>query len=403
MAFFEYTARNKSGGLVHGSIEAADKAAAANSIFEKNLTPVTITGQSEHKLGLNFSLFKRKKVPLTEKVIFSRQFATMIGAGVPIVKALAILKGQTQNRTMAEALTSITKQVEGGTQLSAALAKFPDIFSPTFVNMVKAGEAGGILEQVLDRLAVQLEKDHELVGKVKAAMIYPSVIFVVMTAAFFFIMTFIVPQLAVVFDQLGGKLPWYTKFLLGLSKVLTHYGFLLIIPLVALIIGFWRFKRTPAGKHLLDRVLLKTPLIGNIIRKVNLAHFARTLGSLMGAGLAVLDALNVVAQSLSNSVIAEEVLDVAQVVKNGSTIAKPLQTSKNFPPIVSEMVAVGEETGTLDQILIKLAEFYEKEVSALVEGISSVIEPILIIFMGGMVGFIVISVIGPLYQLTNSV
>lgn len=402
MPHFEYTARDKTGKLVHGSTEATDRDEAASALFAKNLTPVKISGH-EKKSGLNLSMIKRKGVPMEEKVIFSRQFATMIGAGVPIVKSIAILRNQSSSPVMKDALNHILKTVEGGGTLSSALAQYPNIFSPTYVSMVKAGEVGGILEQVLDRLATQIEKDHDLVAKVRGAMIYPSVIFVVMTGAFFFIMTVIVPQLAVVFAQMGGELPWYTKSLLSLSHILTHYGFLVIIGIAAVVYGLIRYRKTPGGRHLFDRFTLKLPIFGAIVRKVNLARFSRTLSSLMAAGIPVLDALEVVAKSLGNTIIRDEILEIAGAVKNGSSIAKPLAHSKNFPPIVSEMVAVGEETGKLDDILAKLASFYEKEVDTVVASISSIIEPILMIVMGVMVGFIVISVIGPLYQLTSSI
>lgn len=404
MDTFEYSARTKAGKIVQGNIAAVDKKSAADGLFDKNLTPISIESKKASLSTTSISkVLKLKKVPLTEKVIFSRQFATMIGAGVPIIKSISILSGQSSNATMKSALKNIGRQVEGGATLSSALAGYPTIFSPTYVSMVKAGEVGGILEEVLDRLATQMEKDHELIGKVKGAMIYPAVIFVVMGFAFFFIMTVIVPQLSAVFAQLGGELPWYTKLLLTISEVLTKYGVLVGIAVAALVVIFIRVRKKPAIKQKLDLLALHAPIFGNVILKVNVARFSRTFAALMGAGIPVLDALNVVAKSLSNSIIAGEVTGIAQAVKNGSTIAKPLAKSKYFPPIVSEMTSVGEETGTLDTILTKLAEFYEKEVNSIVAGISSIIEPVLILVLGSMVGFVVISVIGPLYQLTSSI
>lgn len=404
METFEYTAKSKSGEIVHGTISAGDKKAAADSLFDKSLTPISIAGKktslSPAAIG---KVFDRKKVPLSEKVIFSRQFATMIGAGVPIIKSISILAAQSSNATMKAALTQIGKEVEGGATLSSSLAHYPAIFSPTYISMVKAGEVGGILEEVLDRLATQMEKDHELVGKVKGAMIYPAVIFVVMMVAFFFIMTVIVPQLSAVFAQLGGELPWYTKVLLGISQILIKYGVIVGILIAAAVVVFIKVRKKPKIKHTIDALLLRLPIFGNIVQKVNVARFSRTFAALMGAGIPVLDALNVVAQSLSNSIIADEVREIVKSVKNGSSIAKPLSKSRIFPPIVAEMTSVGEETGTLDTILTKLAEFYEKEINSIVAGISSIIEPVLIIVLGGMVGFVVVSVIGPLYQLTNSI
>ncbi len=402
MPNFEYTARDKTGKLVHGSIESPSRDGAASTIFSKNLTPVKISGKANKK-QVDLKFFKKRGVPLQEKVIFSRQFATMIGAGVPIVKSIAILRNQSSSKVMKDALDHILKAVEGGGTLSDALAQYPNIFSPTYISMVKAGEVGGILESVLDRLATQIEKDHDLVAKVRGAMIYPSVIFVVMIGAFFFIMTVIVPQLAVVFAQLGGELPWYTSLLLSISGVLTKFWPLAIFIIGATIYGLIRYHKTTAGRHFFDLLMLKIPIFGKIVGKVNLARFARTFSSLMAAGIPVLDALEVVAKSLSNTIIRDEILVVAQAVKNGSSIAKPLAAGKHFPPIVAEMVTVGEETGKLDEILAKLAVFYEKEVDTVVASISSIIEPLLMIVMGVMVGFIVISVIGPLYEITSSI
>lgn len=404
MEIFEYSAKNKAGKIIRGNVSATDKKAAADSLFDKGLTPISIENKKKAFTPASISkALDRKKVPLTEKVIFSRQFATMVGAGVPIVKSINILANQTTNATMKASLQTIGKEVEGGNTLSLALSRYPAIYSPTYISMVKAGEVGGILEDVLDRLATQMEKDHELIGKVKGAMIYPAVIFVVMAIAFFFIMTVIVPQLSAVFAQLGGELPWYTKLLLSISDSLKKYGVLILILLAIGVAIFIKIRKKPAVKHKLDIIFLHAPIFGNVIRKVNLARFSRTFAALMGAGIPVLDALNVVSQSLSNSVIADEIKTIAHAVKNGSNIAKPLSKSKNFPPIVAEMTAVGEETGTLDTILTKLAEFYEKEVNSIVAGISSIIEPVLIIFLGGLVGFVVISVIGPLYQLTSNI
>lgn len=405
MATFNYTARDKSGAIHKGSLSANDQSAAAASLIEKSLTPILIKNQATAKAGgLSLSRFKfGGKVKLTDKVIFSRQFATMINAGVPIVQSLTILQEQTTSKKLRLALAAAAKKVEGGATLSAALAEHPDIFSDIYINMVKAGETGGLLDQVLERLAVQQEKDAEIVSKVRSAMIYPGVITTVTVGVFIFLMTVIVPNLAGIFEGLGSDLPWYTKLMLNISHVLTHYGIFIAAAVVAAGVGASRYVRTPTGKHMLDSALLRMPVFGPIIIKVNVARFARTFGSLMASGISILEALKSTSTALGNSVFQDGVNQIAKDVKAGKTVSEPLKQLHFFPPIVSQMVAVGEETGKLDEILVKLAGFYEKEVDTVVAGITSIIEPILIIVLGGMVGFIVISVYGPLSALSNAV
>jgi type IV pilus assembly protein PilC len=321
---------------------------------------------------------------------------------VPIVQSLAILSKQTESKKLKSAIGDISKQVEGGSSLANALATHPEVFNAIYVNMVRAGESGGILDQVLERLATQQEKDAEVVGKVRSAMIYPGVITAATVGAFFFLMTVIVPKLSSIFQDGGITLPWYTVLMLNISKVLTHYYWFIIIGAITLGVGFMRWYKTTGGKRTVDRILLKAPILGPILVKVNVARFARTFGSLMASGISVLDAINATKGALGSSVYRDELADVAQKVKNGRPMSEPITASKNFPAIVGQMIAVGEETGQMDEILLKLADFYEKEVDTVVAGITSIIEPILIIVLGGMVGFIVISVFGPITALEGA-
>ncbi|HSX48547.1 MAG TPA: type II secretion system F family protein [Candidatus Nanoarchaeia archaeon] len=406
MASYAYTARDKAGAIKKGSVFGNDRQTAAASLMEKGLVPILLKEEGAAAAsGLKFDLGRllKGKVKLQEKVVFSRQFATMINAGVPIVQALSILGEQTPSKTMKNVITELAKKVEGGATLASALAEHPTVFSPVYINMVKAGETGGILDQVLERLATQQEKDSEIVSKVRGAMIYPSVITVVTVGAFFFLMTVIVPKMGVIFEQFGTQLPAYTRVMLAISKGLTHYGLFIAIGGAAAVVALVRYHKTRRGKKVFDTIILRTPIFGAIVRKVNIARFARTFGSLMTSGIAVLDALNTTALALGNSVYRDELLQIAQDVKNGKTISAPLRASKNFPPIVSQMVLVGEETGQLDEILVKLAEFYEREVDAVVSNLTSIIEPLLIIIIGGMIGAIVIGILGPLGSLTNSI
>jgi type IV pilus assembly protein PilC len=326
----------------------------------------------------------------------------MINAGVPIVQSLNMLKTQTENKHFQTVIADIAKKVEGGATLANSLSEYPEVFPPIYTNMIRAGETAGILDQVLDRLATQQEKDAEIVKKVKGAMIYPAVISVATIGAFVFLMTVIVPKLAQIFEGLGGDIPIYTKIMLAISKALTTYGWLLAIAITVTVIIISRYVKTPTGKLKFHQLLLKLPIFGNIIRKVNVARFARILGSLMASGVSVVEALNTTAAALGNEVFQTEVRKMATEIKNGKPMSKPMHESKEFPPIVAQMLAVGEETGQMDGILIKLADFFEKEVDNIVSNLTSVIEPILIIVIGTMIGAIVISVFGPLSNLSNT-
>jgi type IV pilus assembly protein PilC len=405
MASFNYTAKTKAGAIQKGSLVAADQPAAAATLIDRGLVPVVIKAEAASRggKGLISKLGLKGGVKLQDKVIFSRQFATMINAGVPIVQALGILQLQTVNKHFQVVIADLAKQVEGGSTLSGALAEHSEIFSPTYVNMVKAGEAGGLLDDVLERLAVQQEKDAEVVGKVRSAMIYPAILLSVTVGAFTFLMVYLVPHLVPIFAQLGVALPWYSKLMLVMSNFFVHFGLYLLGALVAAgVVGF-RSSHTPKGKRFLDRLIVRLPIFGTIIVKMNVARFARTFGSLMAAGLSVLDALNTTADSLGNSVFQDSLHEVAEQVKAGKPISVPLKTMKVFPPIVVQMIAVGEETGKLDDILLKLAGFYEREVDTVIAGLTAVVEPILIVALGGVVGFVVIGVYGPLAALNGSV
>lgn len=405
MGTFAYSARDKSGHIQKGNVFAGDRAAASASLAAKGLTPILVKEVADAKRGDGGILGKlgANKVSMQDKVIFTRQFATMINAGVPIAQSLTILRDQSQSKKLKSVVADVAKQVEGGATLSNAMTPYPEVFSPIYVNMVKAGETGGILDQVLDRLATQQEKDAEIVSKLRSALIYPGVITTATVSAFFFLMTVIVPKLGSIFDSLGASLPIYTKIMLGISHFMVHDWYFLIGGTVAAVVIFVRWHKTPVGKHTTDRLLLKAPIFGPIVMKVNVARFARTFGSLMASGISVLDAINATRLALSNSIYQDELAIVAQQVKNGKPMSDHIKQSKIFPAIVGQMLAVGEETGQMDVVLLKLADFYEKEVDTVVAGLSSIIEPILIIVLGGMVGFIVISVFGPISDINNAV
>jgi type IV pilus assembly protein PilC len=405
MGQFSYSAKDKSGIIQKGQLFAPDRAAATAGLVEKGLTPILVKEMAAAAKGGGAAgiLDRFQKVKLQDKVIFSRQFATMINAGVPIVQSLRILQEQSESKKLKTVVAEVAKQVEGGATLANSLAAHPDVFNAIYVNMVKAGEVGGILDQVLDRLATQQEKDAEIRSKVKSAMIYPAVITTATVGAFIFLMTVIVPKLSSIFEDAGASLPIYTKIMLAISAFLVHSWYIVLGGIVGAIVAFVRWNKTESGKRTVDKLMLKAPIFGPILVKVNIARFARTFGSLMASGISVLDAINATKSALGSTVYKDELATVAQKVKNGRPMSEQIRNSKNFPAIVGQMLSVGEETGQIDAILLKLAEFYEKEVDTVVSGITSIIEPILIIVLGGMVGFIVISVFGPISSIGNSV
>lgn len=407
MPDFTYIARTRTGRTQKGVMTANDRATVMAALRDKQLVPVMVKEGKGGGLSMQIKLPGSGKVKTRDLVIFTRQFATMINAGVPILRSLSILKEQSESQALKKVLTNVTADVQGGSNLSDAMARHPKVFTPIYVNMVRAGEAGGILDQVLNRLAFQQEKDSALKSKVRGAMIYPMVILSVTIVAFFVLMTFIVPKIGDILTQLSaGKadLPIYTQALLGLSHFMQQplfiISFVVLVPLA--IVMFRRYIRTPNGRYKWHSFILKIPVIKVIVTKTVIARFARIFASLMGAGVSIVDAINTTAGAIGNAVIEKELLACSNAIQAGSQLSKELQKSKHFPPIVAQMLAVGEETGQTDTVVLKVAEFYEQEVDTAVGSLSSVIEPVTIILLGGMVGVIALSVFGPITQLSTS-
>ena len=399
---FEYTAINKEGKTIQGSAEASDRSAVASMLAKQGSRPVVIKSQGAHAGKKT----RAKKVKLRDLVVFTRQLSTMISAGVPIIRAMATLQEQTENTYFKTVIGGIMKDIEGGLALGDALAKYPNVFSEVYVNMVKAGEAAGILDEILKRLASQVEQDATMRKKIKSAMTYPTVILGITVIAFFGIMMFVIPKIGKILKDLGGEnaeLPPYTKAMLSISSFMQHNA---IIVFVVLFGGIWllrRYIRTPKGKYKFHALLLRMPVFKVLITKIAIARFARTFAALMSAGVSVLDSLEVTGGAIGNKVIEEELRDAAKAVKSGKPLSEPLAKSKHFPPIVSQMLAIGEETGQIDTILVKVADFYEEEVSTTIDGLSSLIEPLMIIVLGSMVGLIAASVMGPIASLSKNV
>jgi type IV pilus assembly protein PilC len=409
MPDYAFTARQPSGQVQKGTISAHSQAAAIAALRAKQLQPIVIK-EAKSNSGLNVTIHLPGSggVKTRDLVIFTRQFSTMVNAGVPILRSLVILRDQSESATLKKVLDQVTADVQGGQNLSEAFAKHPKVFSTIYVNMVRAGETGGILDKVLDRLAFQQEKDSALKGKIRAAMVYPSVIFTVTMLAFFVLMTFIVPKIGAILTSLSqgtAKLPIYTRGLLAMSHIMKQPTFIfsLVVGLPVIVVLFRRYTKTAKGRYKWHSLLLKIPVIKVIIVKTAIARFSRIFASLMGAGVSIVDAMETTAGAIGNSVIEKELIDCSKAVQAGSPLSAELQKSKHFPPIVAQMLAVGEETGQTDTVILKVAEFYEEEVDTAVGALSSVIEPIMIVLLGGMVGLIAISVFGPITQISTNV
>lgn len=399
---FAYTATNKEGKTIQGVADATDRNSLIATLNKQDLHPVVIK-LAGTKSGTKS---RAKKVKLKELVIFTRQLSTMITAGVPLTRALSTMQSQTESKYFKEVVGGITKDIEGGMALGDALNKYPHVFSEIYINMVKAGEAGGILDEILTRLAAQVEQDSMMRKKIKSAMMYPLVIFSITIIAFFGIMIFVIPKIAKILKDLGGpdaQLPIQTQVMINISSFIQHNFVIVGAITFAAVYLIRRYIRTPVGKYNFHFLLLRTPVIKGIITKIAIARFARTFASLMSAGVSVLDALEVTGGAIGNKVIEKELKEAAKAVKNGKQLSEPLSQSKHFPPIVSQMLAIGEETGQIDTILVKIADFYEEEVGTLIDGLSALIEPLMIVVLGGLVGIIAASVMGPIASLSKNI
>lgn len=398
---FVYTAKNQNGKMVKGQAEGADRSNVVAALRKQGLQPIVVkvsTSKTSHVKG--------RKVKLKELVIFTRQLSTMISAGVPLTKSLATMQAQTESKYFASVIAEVTRDIEGGAPLADSLAKHPKVFSEVYINMVRAGEAGGILDEILKRLATQVEQDASMRKKIKSASMYPTVILVITIVAFFGIMMFVIPQIAKILTDLGGpdaKLPIYTQIMISISGFIQKNAIFIFGGMAGFIFLFKRYISTPKGKYRFHAFLLRIPVLKGIIIKIAIARFARTFASLMSAGVSVLNALQVTGGAIGNKVIEKELIDAAAEVKNGKQLSEPLSKSKHFPAIVSQMLSIGEETGQIDTILVKVADFYEEEVETVIDGLSSLIEPLMIVVLGSLVGIIAASVMGPIASLSKNV
>lgn len=397
---FLWTAKSPSGEERSGEMEAASRDDVEARLRQSGLVPVKI---KKKPAEINLKLPGSSGVTRKELVIFTRQFSTMIDAGLPLVQGLEILAAQAENPHFKEVLREVKEKVESGSTFADALRDHPKVFDDLYVQLVQAGEIGGILDTILQRLAVYIEKAEALKRKVKGAMIYPSIVLVVALGVVAVLLIFVTPVFEEMFAAAGGDLPGPTQLIVNLSDWLRAYIFHLLGGVAAAVIGFRLFARTQVGQRLIDRGLLKAPLFGDLLRKVAVARFSRTLGTMLSSGVPILDAMEVTAKTAGNTVLEQAIFTVRAKISEGRTIVQPLAEVGVFPQMVVEMIGVGEATGAMDAMLGKIADFYEDEVDAAVSALTSMIEPILIVFMGGIVGFFVAAMYLPIFTMAESI
>ncbi len=395
---FVWSGKTTKGTIESGEITAGSKEEVIAQLRNKNITP-TIVKPKEQKSGLSSIKFG-SGVNDKDIVVFTRQFATMIDAGLPLVQALEILSMQVENKVLAKTIATVKTDVEAGSTYADALRKHPRVFSELYANMVAAGESGGILDTILNRLAAYIEKAMKLKKRVKGAMVYPIVVSTIAVLVIAVIMIFVVPTFSKMFSTMGGTLPLPTLMVIKLSNFLAGIGgVILLFLIVGFFVAFAQIRRTEKGKAVTDGIFLRLPIFGILLRKVAVAKFTRTLGTLVSSGVPILDGLEITAKTAGNKVIEYSVRDVRTAVSEGKTLAEPLMKSKVFPPMVTHMIAVGESTGQLDTMLGKIADFYDDEVDNAVANLTAMMEPMLMVFLGGSVGFIVVAMYLPIFKL----
>lgn len=396
---FEYKVRDRSGNLVTGQLVGDSELLVLQKLREQGLTPIEVR---KANAGLRMEINLRPgRVKLKDLAVFCRQFATMVNSGLPILRALAILSEQTASKELAKILVQVRTDVEQGSSLSGALAKHPKAFNDLFVAMIRAGETGGVLDEVLLDVADTIETEVELRRKIKSAMTYPVVVVILVVLIMAAMLLFIVPQFEEIYASLGSSLPLPTRMLLGASKLVRTYWWLVVLGAIGARYAFRRYKRTPAGRAQVDALKIRVPVFGPLFHKVALARFSSTFGMLLKSGVPILQAMEIVKETVNNQVIARAVEDVKGSVREGESIAKPLAKHAVFPPMVVQMLSVGEETGAVDTMLDKVAQFYNQEVEATVDALTSLIEPLLIAVIGGAVGAAVIALYMPMFNIIN--
>ncbi|MDD5291951.1 MAG: type II secretion system F family protein [Candidatus Omnitrophica bacterium] len=394
MAQFKYDAKDPSGKSISGALEAANRESAVNILHQKSLTIISISEEKGREA-------KKKKVKLDDLVIFSRQFSTMVDSGISVVQALSILAEQSENKVLSATTQAISKDIESGSNLCDALAKHPKIFSELYINMVKAGETSGKLDEILDRLATYLEKTNSLQRKIRSSLVYPTVVISLAMTITLVLLIKVVPVFKNIFDTLGGALPLPTQILIMISDTLRKNFIFAAIGACIFVFLLKKYFSTPRGRYQFDKRLIRLPVFGLLVRNVAIAKFTRTLATLVRSGVPILNALAIVGKTSGNKIIEENVTDACSSIKEGEPISGPLSRGGIFPPMVVRMVSVGEQTGQLEKMLNKIADFYEEQVDAAVSGFVSMIEPLVIAFLGIVIGGIVVALFLPIFKITE--
>jgi type IV pilus assembly protein PilC len=398
---YVWKAMDLAGAQSHGEVEAESKQSVSDQLKARGLIILDISDKHKSR-EINLDFLNRVK--LTDVAIMTRQLATMVSSGMTILRALYVLEEQTENKLLCSALVQVRKDVEAGLSFSDSLERHPKVFNPLYIAMARAGETGGILDEALVRTADELEKEDSLRRQIRSAMVYPAVVLSFAMIVLLILVAFLVPVFIGVFKQFGGDLPTITKVTVVMSKAVTGYWYLLILGSAGTVYGFMKWKKSERGRAQWDRFKLRVPFkIGDIVQKVALARWSRTLSALVSGGVPILQALDITGKTAGNTVVEEAMGGVIDSVKRGGTISAPLQAAPVFPTMVGHMVGVGEETGAMDSMLTKIAEFYEDQVEAAVKSLTSILEPVMIILVGGMVGFIVIAMYMPLFKVYDQI
>ncbi len=401
MPVYKWEGTSKQGVELRGESEAVNEGALRDLLRRKNIRLKAIK-EKRKDIFESFDMFQ-PKVSVKDLILFTRQFSTMIDSGLPLIQGLEILSTQSENPAFKKIITKIKSDVEGGSTFAESLKKHPKVFDNLYVNLVAAGELGGVLDTILQRLAAYIEKNAKLVGKVKSAMIYPSVIGVVAIVVILVLLIFVIPVFAEMFSSFGGELPGLTKGVVDLSQFLRTYWWAVFGGTWLCYFAFSKWKSTDKGEYALDKYLLKMPVIGDLLRKVAVARFSRTMGTMLSSGVPILEGLEIVAKTAGNRVVEEAIYATKTSISQGKTIAEPLIKSGVFPPMVCQMVSVGEQTGALDTMLAKIADFYEEEVDQAVDTLTTLIEPIMMIFLGGAVGTMLAAMYLPIFKIAGAV
>ena len=401
MPVFLWEGQTRKGEKKKGEIEAANEAALRGILRRQGLTSITV--KQKPKDLSEYLPFLKQKVKEKEVVIFARIFATMINAGLPLIQCLDLLAQQEQNKTFAQIITAIKEDIEGGSTLSDALRKYPKVFDDLFVNLVAAGESGGILDVILQRLSNYMEKAMKLKSKVKGAMTYPASVLVISIAVVSLLLVKVIPTFQKMFEGFGGELPGPTQFLITLSTYAQKYFLVAIIALAVAVYAFRRYYKTEKGTLLIDDLILKSPVFGPLLKKVAVARFTRTMSTMMTSGVPILEGLAIVSKTAGNKVVENALIRVRKSISEGKTIAEPLLETGIFPPMVVQMIAVGEATGALDAMLSKIADFYDDEVDTAVDAMTALLEPFMMVFLGGVVGGMIIAMYLPIFKMASVV